>query len=136
MRSHPAYSLPSVLLLLALLPASGCGPRGTTEGGADVKVDLTLQPEPPKVGTETAVVTLADKAGRPVREAAVKLEGNMNHAGMTPVFADARETEPGKYEAALEFTMGGDWFVLVNVTLADGRRLSRKVDVRGVKRGE
>ena len=66
----------------------------------------------------------------------MKLEGNMNHAGMTPVFADARETEPGKYEAALEFTMGGDWFVLVNVTLADGRKLSRKVDVRGVKRGE
>ena len=52
---------------------------------------------------------------------------------MKPVFADAREVEPGKYEAALELTMGGDWFVVVNGTLADGRKLKRKVDVPGVK---
>ena len=65
MRSHPAHSLPSVLLLLALLPASGCGPGGTTESGGDVKVDLTLRPEPPKVGTATAVVARRTRtAGR------------------------------------------------------------------------
>ena len=88
------------------------------------------------MGQATAVVTLKDKDGAPIRGAAVKLEGNMNHAGMTPVFGDARETKPGKYQAPLDFTMGGDWFVLVNVTLADGRKVSRKVDVPGVKRGE
>jgi hypothetical protein len=57
----------------------------------------------------------------------------MNHAGMRPVFADAKEVEPGKYEATLELTMGGDWFVLITGTLPDGRKLHRKVDVPGVK---
>ena len=132
---QPNRPLLHALLALALLAACGCA-GGVTTGVGDMTIDLALRPDPPRVGEATAVVTLTDKDGRPVRGAAVKLEGNMNHAGMTPVFADAREAEPGKYEAALEFTMGGDWFVLVNVTFADGRKLSRKVDVRGVKRGE
>jgi hypothetical protein len=57
----------------------------------------------------------------------------MNHAGMEPVFVDAKETEPGKYRADLKFTMGGDWFVLVSAALADGRKVNRKIDVPGVK---
>jgi YtkA-like len=136
MRRHPtSRRLPPALFALALLVAYGCTGAGTTES-TGVTIDLALRPDPPKVGKAAAVITLTDKAGRPVRGAAVKLEGNMNHAGMTPVFADAKEVEPGRYETELEFTMGGDWFVLVNVTLPDGRKLTRKVDVRGVTRGE
>ena len=52
---------------------------------------------------------------------------------MKPVFADATETEPGRYEATLELSMGGDWFVLITGKLADGRPLKEKVDVPGVK---
>jgi hypothetical protein len=52
---------------------------------------------------------------------------------MKPVFGTAKEVRPGRYEAPLEFTMGGDWFILVNATFPDGRRLERKVDVRGVR---
>ncbi len=124
------------LLALALLAAFGCtGGRPTS--GADVTIDLTLRPDPPKVGEATAVVALTARDGGPVRGAAVKLEGNMNHAGMVPVFADAKEAQqPGQYEATLDFTMGGDWYVLVSATLADGRKVSRKVDVLGVKWGE
>ncbi len=29
--------------------------------------------------------------------------------------------------------MGGDWFVLIDVSLADGRTLKKKVDLPGVK---
>jgi YtkA-like protein len=125
-------SLPA-LLVWCVLAAAGCSGGGSTGGAEDVKVDFTLQPKPPKVGPATATIQLADKEGKPLRGAVLKLEGNMNHAGMKPVFADAKEVGPGKYEATLELSMGGDWFVLINGTLADGRKLKRKVDVPGVK---
>lgn len=68
----------------------------------------------------------------PVTGARIKLEGNMSHAGMVPVFADARETEPGRYQSSMELSMAGDWFVLVHVTLPDGRKLDRQFDIKGV----
>lgn len=124
--------LPALAGLLVLV-ASGCPGSGPGDAAGDVKVELAFAPHPPKVGPAEAAVTLADPGGQPVRGAAVKLEGNMNHAGMEPVFADAKEGEPGRYKADLVFTMGGDWFVLVTATLPDGRKLNRKVDVPGVK---
>jgi hypothetical protein len=98
----------------------------------DVDVALTIEPSPPRVGLATVTVALADAGGAPITGADVELEGNMSHAGMVPVFADAREVAPGRYEADLEFTMGGDWFILVRATLPDGRSLERQVDVPAV----
>ena len=51
------------------------------------------------------------------------------------MFAEAGESEPGRYESALEFTMGGDWVVLVRLTLPDGRKIERQFDVKGVQSG-
>ena len=56
----------------------------------------------------------------------------MSHAGMVPVFADARETEPGHYQSRMELSMAGDWFILVHVTLKDGRQLVQQFDIKGV----
>jgi hypothetical protein len=71
--------------------------------------------------------------GRPLRGAAVRLEGNMSHAGMRPVFGTAREVAPGTYEAPLELTMGGDWFLLIDAKLPEGGTLRRQVDLPGVR---
>jgi hypothetical protein len=70
---------------------------------------------------------------KPVSGARIQLEGNMTHAGMTPVFAEAKEAEPGRYHATLEFTMAGDWVVLVHAALPDGRKIERQFDVKGVR---
>jgi hypothetical protein len=129
MRSHRPGP---VLLGLALLCA-GCSGEKHPEGPEGVKVELSVSPSPPAVGPAKATVKLTDKEGKPLKGAALKLEGNMNHAGMKPVFADAKEVEPGRYEATLNFTMGGDWFVLITGKLADGRPLKEKVDVPDVK---
>jgi hypothetical protein len=98
----------------------------------DVVVDVALNPDPPRVGTASVVVKMQDKAGQPIVGATVSLEGNMNHAGMVPVLADAFEFAPGNYQADLDFNMGGDWFILVYATLADGRSLQHQVDVPAV----
>ncbi len=119
------------LLVLWILALAGCRGQGVEQ--PDIAVTLAVTPEPPKVGPATLVVTLAGADGQPVTGATVKLEGNMSHAGMQPVFADATEVAPGRYEAPLEFTMGGDWFVLVRAILPDGRALEHKVDLPGVE---
>jgi hypothetical protein len=97
-----------------------------------VAVNLAVEPEPPRIGPAMVTVTLDDASGQPIHGAQVQLEGNMNHAGMVPVLAQTVEVAPGRYRAELEFTMGGDWFILVHADLPDGRSMERKIDVPGV----
>lgn len=121
-----------VIFGITLLLVTGCR-RGQTSDISDIGLDLSISPDPPTTGPAAVVIQLTDEAGQPLAGAKVELEGNMSHAGMTPVFSQAEEVEPGQYEAPLEFTMGGDWFILVKVTLPDGRQLERQVDVPGVE---
>jgi hypothetical protein len=120
--------------LLALLALAGCRreapPPSELEG---VKIDFEIGPRPLTQGTARAAVRLTDESGKPIEKATLKIEGNMNHAGMKPSFADLEEVKPGRYEGDLELTMGGDWFVLIDGTLADGRKFRKKIDVPGVK---
>jgi hypothetical protein len=116
--------------LLALLILTGCG-RGTKDL-PDIAVELEIEPDPPRLGLATVTLALRDAEGQPISGAAVEIEGNMSHAGMVPVFAGASEVAPGRYQAELDFTMGGDWFLLVRADLPDGRSLERKFDVPGV----
>ncbi|HSG38870.1 MAG TPA: FixH family protein [Thermoanaerobaculia bacterium] len=118
-------------LWLAVLIA-GCQPPGQTN--PEITLDWSVRPDPPLTGPATVSLTMADaKTGRPVEDAEVRLEGNMSHPGMKPVFSAAREVAPGRYEAPIEFTMGGDWFILIDATLRDGRTLQRQMDVTGVR---
>jgi hypothetical protein len=119
-----------ILGLLLLLSLAGCG-RGDKDL-PDVAMELVVSPEPPQLGPAAIAVTLHDARGDPIRGARVTLEGNMDHAGMVPVFADAVEVAPGRYQANMEFTMGGDWFILVHADLPDGRSMERNIDIPGV----
>lgn len=98
----------------------------------DVGLQWEIAPEPPQIGSATITVALSDADGQSIEGAEVELEGNMKHAGMVPVFAQATEMEPGRYQAKLEFTMGGDWFILVRAKLPDGRSMERTIDLPGV----
>jgi len=121
------------LALCAGLFLAGC--RTQTGTRDDVSVAHEVAPDPPRVGAATFTLRVADAAGRPLSGARVSLEGNMTHPGMRPVFGEARELEPGRYQSPLEFTMGGDWVVLVRLTLPDGRKIERQFDVKGVQSG-
>lgn len=60
----------------------------------------------------------------------MKVVGNMTHAGMAPVLADAVEVEPGVYVAGgFAFSMAGDWIVDAEVTTEDGREASAEAFV-------
>jgi hypothetical protein len=106
-----------------------------TEPTPDFLVQHDVTPSPPGVGRPATVsLKVVDfLASKPVSGARIRLEGNMTHPGMTPVFAEAKEAEPGRYRATIEFTMAGDWVVLVHAALPDGRQIERQFDVKGVR---
>ena len=90
----------TTLACAAAVLAAGCqGPTGVTP---DVLVEHEISPQPPRVGPAVFRIRMTDAASsKPLSGARVRLEGNMTHAGMTPVFAEAKEAEPGRYRATL-----------------------------------
>jgi hypothetical protein len=118
------------MLSACVLP--GCRPQSPTP---DIHAHASVQfdPDPPAVGQTRLTVDLTDDAGQPVRVGQLQVEGNMNHAGMRPVFTRLEETDPGRYTGSIEFTMGGDWFLILSAEVADKGSLQVKVDVPAVK---
>jgi hypothetical protein len=100
-----------------------------------VAIEHEISPQPARVGPVRVTLKLADAAGKPLTGAHIAVEADMSHAGMSPVFAEAKETEPGRYQGSLEFQMAGDWVILLHITLPDGKKLERQIDVRGVRPG-
>ena len=98
----------------------------------DVRIAPELTPQPPRVGQVTITLHVTDASGKAVSGARIRLEANMSHAGMTPVFADAAEAEPGRYRSNMELSMAGDWIVLVHLTLPDGAKVDRQFEIKGV----
>lgn len=92
---------------------------------------LTFDPAP-RVGTVSCEVTLKDANGAPAACTEVRLEGNMNHAGMVPVFASAQPKGDGLFVSTMEFTMGGDWLIFVRGKTDDGRAFEIVSEVPGV----
>lgn len=119
------------LVVVSVLGLAAC--QGADKEPSDVSVELSVAPDPPQVGVAAVNVTLHDADGQSIHATKVELEGTMTHAGMVPVFAQAVETAPGRYEASLEFTMGGDWVIIVRAELPDGSSLEQEFDVFGVK---
>jgi hypothetical protein len=100
-----------------------------------VAIEHEISPQPARVGPVTVTLKLADFAGKPLTGAHIAIEADMSHAGMSPLFAEAKETEPGHYRARMEFPMAGDWVILLHITLSGGKELERQFDVRGVRPG-
>ena len=115
------------LCLLCLLVA-GC----RSQPSVDIRVAPEVAPQPPRVGRATITLRVTTASGALVNGARIKLEGNMSHSGMAPVFVDASEVEPGRYRANMELTMAGDWVVIVHLTLRDGAKVDRQFEIKGV----
>ena len=126
-RAAQGNALASVLAVLIL---AGC--QTPPSPGDAVTIESEVSPHPLHVGVSTIDLKLTDAAGDPITGARIQLEGLMTHAGMSPVFNEAREVKPGRYQSSLEFNMAGDWVVLLQITLSSGRKLERQFDVKGV----
>lgn len=125
----------SVALIGVLIAASAChqsagggGAQGTP--AAEITVQFAYEPDPAQVGESVLLISLRDPNDAPINNATVNVRGDMNHAGMQPVLAQLSAGQGGVYRIPFEWTMAGDWFVVVDVTLADGSTLSQRFDLR------
>jgi len=119
-----------LIALVWLALAQGCTQRN--EPSSNLTLAYEVSPLPARVGPTTITLKLTDASEKVVTGARITLEGNMSHPGMAPVFADARETEPGRYQSVIELSMAGDWYVLARVSLPDGRKLDQQFEIKGV----
>lgn len=130
-------ALASTIVLLLALALAGCASRGGATGtGGTVAVHVTTHPAPATMGPARIVVLLSGPADEPIGGATVRVEGTMSHAGMVPVIRDAAETAAGQYEVDdFEFTMAGDWVLVVSGTTSAGDPISKQVKINGVRTG-
>jgi hypothetical protein len=98
-----------------------------------ISVQEQITPQPVKTGLASLSIILTDEAAQAIAHATIQVEGDMSHPGMSPVFSQATEVEPGKYQAPINFTMGGDWAVLLHIRLPDGRKVERQINVPNVQ---
>ena len=117
-------------LLLALVLLAGCRQADPTPAATgDVAIEMAVRPQPPAVGPATLVISVTDAEGNGVTDAEVTAVGDMSHAGMAPVTGTTDIGSDGDYTIPFAWTMAGDWFVDVTVTLEDGRALEQRFDV-------
>ena len=114
-----------IILGAVLLLLTACGGRNSQQNN-DENIRIIVAVEATAVGETTLLVTVTDQAGAPLNDATISVKGDMSHAGMVPVLADATGGQNGVYEMPFEWTMGGDWIVTVEVTLPDGRSASQQ----------
>lgn len=118
-------------LLFISLAITGC--QTSDSSHSDIMLNWEVTPDPPQVGKAKINITLTDSTQQLLEGAEIQLQGNMSHPGMKPVVSSAKEVSPGKYSAPFEFTMGGDWFILIESRLADERVVERQIEVNGVQ---
>jgi YtkA-like len=117
-------------LVLAASISGGCTRQPVAEDTSAVLLTTRLVPPQPSVGPATVTVSLSGATAATLGRATVQVVGHMTHPGMTPVVATVTPRGPDVYEAAIDFTMPGDWMLIATVRLHDGRRLESNVPVR------
>ena len=120
-----------VALIAASLLSACWRPASTTN---EISLGWTIEPSTPSASTNTlARITLNDREQQPVNGARLQLEAHMTHPGMAPVVRPLTARGGGVYEAHVQFSMAGDWVLVVTGELADGRRITRSLPIAGVR---
>jgi hypothetical protein len=114
-----------IIVLSFLLLVAACRPQNasTTQLPDGVQVQIEVGDAPKTGNLPVSVYILKDNQA--VSGATVQITGNMTHAGMEPVIAQATESEVGLYLAdTFVIEMSGDTVVTADITLSDGSKFT------------
>jgi hypothetical protein len=110
---------------------TACRPR--SEPRRNLQVEWSVAPAPARVGRAALAVTLRDADGHPAIGAILRVEAQMSHPGMAPDSAALEELGGGRYDAIVQFTMPGDWILLIRGSLSNGTAVEHRIDVPRVR---
>ncbi|MDE2856772.1 MAG: copper chaperone PCu(A)C [Chloroflexota bacterium] len=103
-------------LIFALL-LTAC--RQQRLSSSDIRLDISANDL--LVGQSQISVSARDKNGNAIENpGAILLRGDMDHAGMAPVFAESNQAVNGVFSLPFEWTMAGDWILEASLTLDSG----------------
>jgi membrane fusion protein, copper/silver efflux system len=89
------------------------GPQEKITG--DLRLRMSTEPEPAKVGENRLRIEVKDTRGQPVTDATLTLEYSIDMPGMMIEKAQASHAGGGVYEAKLRLAMAGPWGVTVSI---------------------
>ena len=85
----------------------------------DITLDVSVKGH--LVGESNIIVSVRDKDGNSIENpGALALRGDMDHAGMAPVFAEASDATNGVFTLPFEWTMAGTWILEASLALDSG----------------
>lgn len=106
-----------IVLAIAILALCAC--RQQQIAPADIQLELTASDT--LVGETTLLVSVKDQNGKAIANPGkLSVRGDMSHAGMIPVFAEAEAATDGVFALPFAWTMGGGWIVEASLTLPNG----------------
>lgn len=117
-------------VFIVLSVVAGCNRRASNS--SSLALSWTVSPEPVRVGHTEFTLSVKQRASSPSTGARIRLEADMAHPGMAPVFGDTKEIAPGTYRGELDLTMPGDWVVLAHGNLSNGEKFERQIELNGV----
>lgn len=109
-----------ILLSLILVSLLGCS-RTPSD---DPRLNISLEQPPSTMAVQTIVLSISDGA-TPLENAKVQIEATMTHAGMPSQIVQLEPLGAGKYQASIDFSMLGEWVLIVNVTESNGAVMQR-----------
>lgn len=113
-----AHRRSTYLLTLLILLTTACRQQQLT--ATDIQLEMSVTDA--LVGETTLLVTVKDEDGKAIdNPGALSIRGDMDHAGMAPVFAEAAAAVNGVFTVPFEWTMGGGWTVEASLRLENGQ---------------
>lgn len=123
-------ALAMLTMILLFTGVAVAEPYKAISKAGDLEVTLTLDKNPPIVGSNDATIAIKDQGGQPVTDAAVRVEYGMPAMpGMAPMNYKSDAVQgAGEYKAPLSMSMSGPWFVNVKI-LKDKKVSTAKFNV-------
>lgn len=98
---------------------------GSSNASDNSQISLSTNPNPPRLGQTTLVITVKDSNGKPVDNAIVFFDLNMTAMNMGTQQGNAASQGNGQYAATGRLSMGGPWAVKTKVTMPGGEVINK-----------
>ena len=108
------------LFLVALVILASCRPKT----GEPLEAKVRFIPERPTVGRAEICIEVDPR----LELTRVEVVGDMTHAGMIPVEAEAQPAGPGLWRVEdFDFNMRGDWVLTITAYDKSGKKYTKEV---------